>query len=65
MRSFQFSLERVLGWRRKELRSEEARLGPVVAERGRLEAAHAEIVRAHTHAPKDLLASGPVNGAEL
>ncbi len=65
MRGFQFSLERVLSWRRTELRSEEARLGPLVAERGRLEAARAEIVRAHVHAREELLASGPVNGAEL
>jgi flagellar export protein FliJ len=65
MRSFQFSLERVLSWRRTELRSEEARLAPLVAERGRLEAAYADIVRAHAHAQEDLLASGPVNGAEL
>src|SRR5690349_3098010 len=65
MRGFQFSLERVLSWRRTELRAEEARLAPLVAERGRLEAAHAEIVRAHAHAREDLLACGPVNGAEL
>ena len=65
MRGFQFSLERILSWRRTELRSEEARLGPLVAERCRLEASHAEIVRAQAHAQQGLLASGPVNGAEL
>jgi flagellar export protein FliJ len=65
MRGFQFSLERVLSWRRTELRAEEARLGPLVAERARLEAAHVEIVRAHAHAQEDLLSSGPVSGAEL
>ncbi len=65
MRGFQFSLERVLSWRRTELRVEEARLGPLAAERARLEAAHVEIVRAHMHAQEDLLASGPVDGAQL
>jgi flagellar export protein FliJ len=55
----------VLSWRRTELRSEEARLGPLVAERARLEAADVDLGRAHAHAQEDLLASGPVNGAEL
>ena len=65
MRSFQFSLESVLSWRLTELRAEEARLAPLVAERGRLETAHLEIVRAHGRAQQDLLSSGPVDGAEL
>jgi len=65
MRSFQFSLERVLSWRRTELRAEEARLAPLVAERHRLETAHLEIVRAHGRAREDLLSAGTVDGAEL
>ncbi|HXI40567.1 MAG TPA: hypothetical protein VNH83_11340 [Bryobacteraceae bacterium] len=65
MRSFQFSLERVLSWRLAELRAEEAHLGPLVGERSRLETAHLETVRAHGRAQPDLLASGPLDGAEL
>jgi hypothetical protein len=65
MRRFQFSLERVLSWRRTGLRAEEARLAPLVAENRRLEAAHLEIAGAHARAQRDLLASGPVDGSEL
>jgi flagellar export protein FliJ len=65
MRSFKFSLERVLGWRRLELRAEEARLAPLVAESGRLGAAHLEIVSAHDRAQLNLLSSGPMDGADL
>ena len=65
MRSFQFPLERVLGWRRLELRTEEARLAPLVAESCRLSAAHLEIAGANERAQRDLLSSGPVYGAQL
>jgi len=65
MRTFKFSLERVLGWRRIELRTEEARLAPLVAESCRLSAAHLAIAVAHERAQRDLLSSGPVDGAQL
>ena len=65
MRSFKFSLERVLGWRRLELRTEEARLAPLLAESCRLSAAHLEILSANERAQRDLLSSGPVDGAQL
>ena len=65
MRSFKFSLERVLGWRRIELRTEEARLAPLVAESCRLSVAHLAIIGAHERAQRDLLSSGPVDGAQL
>jgi flagellar export protein FliJ len=65
MQSFRFSLERVLGWRRTELRAEEARLAPLVAERSRLDAARQQITEARERAQSDLLAAGPMDGSEL
>jgi hypothetical protein len=65
MRGFQFSLERLLSWRRAELRIEEAGLTPLVAESRRLGAARLEMAGAIDHAQLDLLSLGPVDGAEL
>jgi flagellar export protein FliJ len=65
MQSFRFSLERVLNWRRTELRAEEARLAPMMAESGRLDEARRQIVGAHERAQSDLLAAGRVDGSEL
>ena len=65
MQNFQFRLERILNWRRKEFEAEEARLGILVAERKRLEAARCEILSAWDRAGTKLLAMGRVDGGDL
>jgi len=65
MQSFQFRLERILSWRRREFEAEEARLGPLVAEQKRLEAARQEILAAWDRAGKELLARDRVDGGDL
>jgi len=65
MQSFEFRLERILSWRRKEFEAEEARLGLLVAEQKRLEAAGREILAAWDRAGTELLARGRVDGGDL
>jgi len=65
MRSFQFPLERILAWRRKEFEAEEARLGVLAAEQKRLEAARLEILASWDRAGRQLLAAAFVDGSDL
>jgi hypothetical protein len=65
MRSFHFRLESVLGWRRTELAAEEARLGPLVMERNRLEAARIEVAAARDGTRRELLAATHLEGRDL
>lgn len=65
MRTFQFPLERILSWRRSEFGGEEARLGPLLAERKRLEEVRRDLVAAWERAGSELLAAGPVDGGDL
>ncbi len=65
MRSFQFPLERILGWRRNEFEAEEARLAPLLAERKRLEAARQDLLAAWERAGKRLLAGESARGSDL
>jgi flagellar export protein FliJ len=65
MQSFKFRLERILSWRRKEFEAEEARLGVLVAEQKRLEAAQREILAAWDRAGTELLARDHVDGGDL
>jgi len=65
MRSFRFSLEKVLSWRRTELQAEEARLAALFAQRTRLDAARAEIRAVRDRAGSRMLEAGPIDGVEL
>jgi len=65
MQSFQFRLEQILRWRRKEFEAEEARLGPLLAEQKRLEAARREILAARDRAGRELMATRRVDGSDL
>ncbi len=65
MQSFQFRLERVLIWRRTAFAAEQARLGLLVAEQGRLDGVHDEILAAWERAGRELLAAGAVDGSDL
>jgi len=65
MRSFQFSLERILNWRRIEFAAEEARLAPLLAERAQLEAARQDLLAAWERTGRELLAAGAVDGSDL
>ena len=65
MQAFQFRLERILGWRRKEFEAEEARLGPLLAAQKQLETAQHEILAAWDRAGRELLAGGIVYGTDL
>jgi hypothetical protein len=65
MRSFRFSLEKILSWRRTELQSEEARLAALFAERTRLDAARTEIHAASERAGNRMLEAEAVDGIEL
>lgn len=65
MRNFQFPLEKVLNWRRTELKAEEARLAAWLAERARLDAARAEIRTARDRAGSRVIEAQAVDGIEL
>ncbi len=65
MQTFRFPLERVLNWRRVAFTAEEARLGPLLAEQKRLDAAREEILATWERAGRELLAAGTVDGSEL
>jgi flagellar export protein FliJ len=65
MQTFQFRLERILSWRRKEFEAEKARLGPLMAAQKRLDTVQREIAAAWDRAGRELLAGGPVCGTDL
>lgn len=65
MQAFQFRLERILGWRRKEFEAEEARLGTLLSLHKQLETARREIIRAWGRAGRELLAGGTLYGTDL
>jgi hypothetical protein len=65
MRSFRFSLEKILSWRRTELQAEEARLAGLFAERTQLDAARTEIHAASERAGNRMLEAEAVDGIEL
>ncbi len=65
MRSFQFSLDRILSWRRKEFEAEESRLAGLLAERKSLEEARLEMLASWERAGKQLLACSLVDGGDL
>jgi flagellar export protein FliJ len=65
MQTFQFRLERILSWRRKEFEAEKVRLGPLMAAQKQLEAVQREIAAAWDRAGRELLSGGPVYGTDL
>jgi len=65
MQTFQFRLERILSWRRKEFEAEKARLGQLMAAQKLLEAVQRGIAAAWDRAGRELLAGGPVYGTDL
>jgi flagellar export protein FliJ len=65
MRNFQFSLDRILSWRRKEFEAEESRLAALLAERKKLEDARLEMLASWERAGKELLGSAFVDGGDL
>jgi flagellar export protein FliJ len=65
MRSFRFSLERVLSWRGTELEREEAQLAARLAERNRLDTVRIQILAARERAGRELVTAGRVDGSDL
>lgn len=65
METFQFRLERILSWRRKEFEAEEARLGALVAVQKGLETSRREILAAWDRAGRQLVAGGSLYGSDL
>lgn len=65
MKSFHFPLERVLAWRRAELEAQHMRLGALIAEQQRLEAARAKVVNARPAAQRRLLGAAQLDGIDL
>lgn len=65
MRNFQFSLDRILSWRRKEFEAQESRLAALLAEGKKLEDARLEMLASWDRAGKELRACALVDGGDL